>query len=576
MCGIAGILLKKPNKRITNQFLKISKDLSHRGPDSSEKFVDEEQAFVHTRLSIIDLEGGKQPIKNNHLVLVANGEIYNDNDIRAKFHNYNFKTKSDSESIMALYYNEGLEGLKKLRGMYAFALYDKQKKITILARDIFGIKPLYFYQFQSGFLFSSEIRAIRNLKFVNKGINKDKLLEYLELQYTTGKKTIFEDINRVRPGEILIIENGKIRTSILQQLPLRKKKTSKINHNLLERKLKESVSAHLRSDVPYCLFFSGGIDSMLIMYLMQNLDLNKKIEAYKVNIIEKEKPDNHLLQKISQEYRIQFNEINFTEEDFWKTIPFAAKHIDEPIADYAILPTFKLAEEASKNFKVAITGEGGDELFGGYGRYRSHKFFLKKKSFFKGAFRKFKNFKKNYWKFETNQNFVEGLELSATQKHQYFDYINWLPNDLLLKLDRCLMTYGMEGRTPLVDKKLFESFFCINEKHKINRGFGKFILRDFLDKKVKYYNSFKKKEGFTVPIYNWIPKKSKQLEEILPKSDILRTFFSKDEIIELCRSSRVSKKNVKALWHMIFITAWYNVSYKKDKIKGNFFETITS
>lgn len=576
MCGIAGILLKKPNKEIKNQFLKISKDLSHRGPDASEKFEDEKQAFIHTRLSIIDLEGGNQPIKNNHLVLVANGEIYNDHDIRAKFHNYNFKTKSDSESIMAIYSNEGLVGLKKLRGMYAFALYDKQKKITILSRDIFGIKPLYFHQFQSGFLFSSEIKAIRNLNFVKKKIDKDKLLEHLELQYSSGKKTIFKDIYRVRPGEILVIENGKIKKSILQHLPIEKKKTYKINHNLLEKKLKESVSVHLRSDVPYCLFFSGGIDSMLIMYLMQNLDLDKKIEAYKVNIIEKEKPDNHLLKKISQEYRIQFNEIDFTEEDFWKTIPFAAKHIDEPVADYAILPTFKLAEEASKNFKVAITGEGGDELFGGYGRYRSQNFFFKKKKFFKGTFRKFKNFNKNYWKFETNQNFVESLDLTAIQKHQYFDYINWLPNDLLVKLDRCLMTYGMEGRTPLVDKKLFESFFCINDKYKINRGFGKFLIRDFLDKKVKYYNSFKKKEGFTIPIYNWIPKKSKQLEEILPKSDILRYFFTKDEIIELCRSSRFNKKNVKALWHMIFITAWYYVVCKKEKIKGNFFEIIRS
>ena len=196
------------------------------------------------------------------------------------------------------------------------------------------------------------------------------------------------------------------------------------------------------------------------------------------------------------------------------------------------------------------------------------------KKYFKGAFKKFKDFSEYYWKFETNQLFVDNLDLTNIQKRQYFDYINWLPNDLLVKLDRCLMAYGMEGRTPLVDKKIFESFFFIKDKHKINNGYGKYLIRDFLNKKVSYYNGFEKKEGFSIPINNWIPKKAKILEEFLPKVGILNSFFTKDEIISLCRSVKYKKKYERCVWHLIFISAWYYVNFKNVKTDGNFFDII--
>jgi asparagine synthase (glutamine-hydrolysing) len=459
--------------------------------------------------------------------------------------------------------------------MYAFAIYDKKKNCTILGRDIFGIKPLYFSLIKDGIIFSSEITPLIKSKFVKKNISEEKLIEYFELQYTTGKKTIFEGIFRLRPGEILIIQNGKITNSKLQKLNLLKKKTHKIDNNFIEKKLEESVSVHLRSDVPYCLFFSGGIDSMLIMYFMSKLNLGSRVEAFKVNIENrKNNSNNTLLKKISHEYKIKFNEINFTEDDFWNTIPFAAKKIDDPIADYAILPTFKLASVASKKFKVAITGEGGDELFGGYGRYRHHNFL--KKNFFKGAFRKLGKFNNNYWKFETSQTFIENLSLTRVQKQQFFDYYNWLPNNLLVKLDRCLMSYGMEGRTPLIDKKLFENFFFIKDEYKINNSFGKFLIRNFIKSKVKYYDAFTKKEGFTIPIEKWLPKHSKFFLEFLPKIEILRIFFSQDEIKELCKSISHNKKAIRCVWHMIFISIWYYVTFNNVKANGNFFDIISS
>ena len=229
---------------------------------------------------------------------------------------------------------------------------------------------------------------------------------------------------------------------------------------------------------------------------------------------------------------------------------------------------------ASKKFKVAITGEGGDELFGGYGRYRRHNFLNKK--FFKGAFRKYGKFKNNYWRFETNENFIENLGLTKVQKYQFFDYYNWLPNNLLVKLDRCLMSYSMEGRTPLIDKKLFENFFFVKDEYKINNGFGKFLIRNFIKSRVKHYNAFSKKEGFTVPIEKWIPKHSKFFLEFLPKIEILRIFFNENEIKDLCKSVSHNKKAIRGVWHMIFISAWYCVTFKDVKTNGNFFDIISN
>ena len=408
--------------------------------------------LVHTRLSIVDIEGGSQPIKNDGLILVANGEIYNDLILRKKNKKYKYKTNSDSESILAVYKEYGVDGFKKLRGMFSFAIYDEKKNETILGRDPFGIKPLYFSSFDEGIIFSSEIQSIKKISLQRLNISASQLLEFFQIQYCSGKKTIFKEIQRVRPGEIIIIENGKIKKSQINSLPKKKELNNKVDENFIFENIKESVEVHLRSDVPYCLFYSGGIDSTLIMYFLNILNLNKKICAYNVNFSNKI-TSNDSIKQVANEFNIEFNQINFTEEDFWDLLPFAAKNIDEPVADYAILPTLKMAREASKNFKVALSGEGGDELFAGYGRYKSLK------NPYKGAFKKLKFLEQKNWDFDLRMSMRYNSEFSNLQKFQYFDYLNWLPNNLLVKLDRCLMAYGMEGRTPLIDKELLQSFF---------------------------------------------------------------------------------------------------------------------
>ena len=569
MCGIAGVSLKKRNLTFQKKFFKVLKFLKHRGPDGKGHYKKKNIELLHTRLSIVDLDGGAQPIINDKVVLIANGEIYNDLNLRKKIKKYKYQTNSDSESIIAVYKEDGIEGFKRLRGMYSFALFDEKKGVTFIGRDIFGIKPLYFSIFDEGIIYSSEMQSIKKLNIQNNDLSHFKLLEYFQLQYCSGKKTIYKNIQRVRPGEIIEIEDGKIIKSQIEKLPT-KKKNRKVNNEYIYEKIKEAVSVHLRSDVPYCLFYSGGIDSTLIMYFMKELNLNKEICAYNVNIENLSSEDKKISNEISKSFGIELNHISFSENDFWNILPFAAKHIDEPIADYAIIPTLKMASEASKNFKVALTGEGGDELFAGYGRYR------KMKSFYKGAFRKLNILDQRDWDFEIKFFENQVSQLSKLQKYQFFDYINWLPNNLLVKLDRCLMAYGMEGRTPLIDKEIFESFFYIEDSFKQKNGYGKFLIRQFLNKKIENYNSFSRKKGFTVPIKSWIPKKAKHLQQLLPKMEILRYFFNENDILSICKDVTNNDKLVRPLWHMIFISIWYAINIKKVKTNGDFFDIIST
>ena len=576
MCGIAGFSYIKPDKKISKRFFNSERYLSHRGPENTGFFKNPHLDLIHTRLSIVDIKGGNQPIQNKRYVLVANGEIYNDPEIRKKNRTYKFVTNSDSESILALYERNGIDGLKLLRGMYAFIIYDKKLDEVIIGRDEFGIKPLYFSLMKNGIAFCSETKPIVSLKKSIPNINVWKLFEYMQLQYSSGTETLYEGIQRVAPGQILVIKRGKIIKSFLSSFTQKKKSINDAELIAsLDKSLRESVSSHLRSDVPYCIFFSGGIDSMLLLHYVHQLK-KENVTAYSISFDE---DTSKSLEKITQTYNVDLVKVKFSEDDFWNWIFLAAEKIDEPVADYAILPTLKLASIASKKYKVALTGEGGDELFGGYGRYKkSQRVLFGKKDYLpKGAFndvlgsKKFQN-----WEYELKNlnSFFLKNKVTRLQSFQLFDYYNWLPNNLLVKLDRCLMTFSMEGRTPFIDKKLFNKLFYISDKEKIYNGVSKFYIRKFLNSNIQNYNFFEKKKGFTVPIYEWIPKKINFLRELLLKQDFLKEYFSKDELVKICNAIRINKKFVKPLWHIIFFTSWYLVNIKGIKKRGNFFDIL--
>ena len=571
MCGIAGLSLVTKNKSLVKRFLNIKKSLFHRGPDGSGFYKKKNISLIHTRLSIVDLKQGYQPIKNKNLILIANGEIYNDLQIRKKYSNYKFITNSDSESILAVYKTKGIDGFKDLRGMYAFAIYDEEKDEIIISRDEFGIKPLYFALFKHGLIFCSELNSLRNAMPFKSSLNNQKVVEQLQFQYCTGNKTIYKGLNRLRPGETLIIQNGKIKESRFRKLEV--KRNVSINESFFKRKIIETVKTHLRSDVPYCLFLSGGIDSMLLLYCIMELKL-KNITAFTMNVSTKQ---DHSFKQICLDNNIKLKELSFSENDFWDLIFLAAEKIDEPVADYAILPTLKLSKKASKEFKVVLTGEGGDELFGGYGRYKKVQRFLfkgrdLKETFNSGTF--FKKLQKKNNDFKNKTQYFDFKNTTKLQQKQLFDYKNWLPNDLLIKLDRCLMAFSLEGRTPFIDKNMFSNFFFVDDNLKIKSGFGKFYVRQFLKRNLKKYNSFSPKKGFTIPINEWIPKKIDLIKKNLLKLDFLFLFFTEKEIIFLCDEVKNDKKLSKSIWHIIFFSSWYLIHIEGIKERGNYFEVL--
>ena len=576
MCGFLGLLSKELGNTKVKKILNVENLLHHRGPDNTGTFKSKNLIFVHKRLSIVDIEGGTQPIINAGCVLVANGEIYNDLELRNLLKDFKYKTNSDCETIIAVYKKYGIKGFEKLRGMFSFAIYDKTKKELILSRDSFGIKPLYFFQDNNNFIFSSEIKPLIESKLIQKKLDKRKILELVQIQFNSGRNTIFKNIVRIRPGETLVIKDFKIIKSKIIKIE-NSKKSIVVSHNKLKDKLLESVYLHQRSDVPYGVFFSGGIDSTLILYLMSLIN-NKPIKAFNIFFKGKEKK-NEEIALLANRFGANLKSIEFSENDFWNILPKSISFMDDPVSDYAIIPTYKLASEAKNYVKVVLTGEGGDELFAGYGRYRDNLRKLFRKRFLsRGILDKFLAEKNKMTKWDFDLSFVKSkifdYDLTSLQKNQIFDYYEWLPNNILIKLDRCLMAHSIEGRTPLVDKDLFENFFFMTDKNKIKNNYGKYCLRSFLNNEIPFYKAFSKKEGFTVPILEWIPKKSKILSDLLPKSKILNELLKPSKIKSLCMNTKNNKKNSIIVWRLLFFSIWFLIHHENIKESGNSFDIL--
>ena len=580
MCGIMGLFSPSINNNKKKNLIKACKLLSHRGPDDEGIYTNKKIILLHKRLSIIDLKTGKQPIENEDFVLIANGEIYNDLDIRRQIPNFSYKTGSDCESILAVYSKYGLIGFNKLRGMYAFAIYDKKRKKIILGRDPFGIKPLYYFHKNKELIFSSEIKALIAAGNLEIKFKKKKIIELLQIQYNSGMNTLFSKIFRIRPGEIKVF-NSEINTekSIIFDKSKIFKNKKKISSHKLGKILEKSVELHQRSDVPFGLFFSGGIDSTIILYLMSKIS-KKKIISYSIlfdtpNQFEEKKK----LEKIAKECNSKINFVNFSEEDFWNILPKVLKYNDDPILDYAIVPTFRLAQAAKKDVKVILSGEGADEIFAGYGRHRKIKrVFFKKHNYPYGELDKFKTFQKRFsgWNFELNFSRFSNVNtnLSLLQKLQLFDCNEWLPNNLLIKLDRCLMAHGLEGRTPFIDIDVFKNFFGISDQFKIKNDLGKYVLRMFLKENLPFYDFSEKKTGFTVPIISWLPKKIEEISEYLPNNKLLKKIFKKEDIQKICLKCRTNRNLISVVWRLLCLSVWYEVHFDKGLAKLDTFNIL--
>jgi len=590
MCAIAGLVgissSKGPDAGVIEHFVDT---LAHRGPDGQGAYRNGSCVLVHTRLAIIDVEGGDQPFvacreNGDEVALIANGEIYNNPELRQHMAGTTFSSLSDCEPPLHLYLKHGLDYVDHLRGMYAIAIWDAAHERLVLSRDPFGIKMLYYTQTPLGFAFASEPRALiaPNLRDVR--LNADKRDELLQLQFTTGTDTAYGGIHRVAPGETIVVEKGSIverrhRAALPAGGPQPISRSGALLQ--LDRVLNDTVGVHQRSDVPYGMFLSGGIDSSVLLAMMSRLN-EQPVTAFTAGFCGTDVHDEREhARELARAENANHIEVEFGEKDFWSELPMIARHMDDPAADYAVLPTWKLAQKArSEGIKVVLSGEGGDELFGGYGRYRSAKRWLWPKEMYRkgildGLDVLHEKDPARAWRAGIAQAGIAARTTgrSRLQTAQAQDIATWLPSDLLTKMDRMLMAHGVEGRVPFLDPAMAEFAYLLPDRLKIHHGLGKAVLRHWLSTAMPAARPFSKKRGFTVPVGEWIAGQGARVGDLVARQDSIQAVCKPDAVRDLF-AVPIGRPG-KAAWTLLFYALWHKIHIQGVAADGDVFDVLS-
>ena len=587
MCGLAGLMTQGdlPADRTLDL---LDAALAHRGPDGTGRHAAGPTALTHTRLAIIDLKTGDQPLRDPAgRALVANGEIYNYVELRQDLGETRFATKSDCEPPLVLLGETGSGFAERLRGMYAIAACESDGSDLYLARDPFGIKPLYYCEDAHGLLFASEPEALFATGRVAPKMVAAKARELLQIQFTTGIDTVFEGVKRVLPGETLVARRGRIverrrRDALPSGAPTDIGEAAALA--ALDAALMDSVAVHQRSDVPYGMFLSGGIDSSAILACMRKLN-ERPVEAFTVGFPNTGATDERALaEKVARAAGANFHSVDFTEQDFWTLLPRVAEALDDPVADYAILPTYKLGAFVKQNgLKVVLSGEGGDELFGGYGRYRRAL-----RPWWLGG-RKMRAhgtmdgldilLDDTGWRDGTAASERAAVQPGSTrlQIAQAVDCTDWLPNDLLTKLDRCLMAHGVEGRTPMLDPRVADVAMRLPDALKIRDGQGKYLLRRWLAQHLPEAEPFSKKRGFTVPVADWIARRGREIGALVAAQDGIRALCKPERVAALFTSleNNPDGRRGQAAWTLLFYALWHRRHIEGRALDGDAFAALS-
>ncbi len=586
MCGIAGLIAAPDAPPPDPAAIEaLTRAIAHRGPDGSGHTLSGRVALVHNRLSIIDLVTGDQPIYAGSAAIVENGEVYNYRELRKLLHGVNFATSSDGEPPLHLWLREGADYARHLRGMYGIAIHERTSRTVTLTRDPFGIKPLYYAQTDAGIAFASEAQALLNAGVVPRGVRPGARDELLQIQFTTGAETIFPGIHRVLPGETLVCADGRIlerrRIEALPDGP-----PEEIGEDAalarLDRALEESVDLHQRSDVPYGMFLSGGIDSATILTLMARLN-DKPVLAFTAGFAHPGAADERAnAATVARALGARHETIEVTEAMVWRHLPEIVACLDDPTADYAIIPTWFLARRARQDVKVVLSGEGGDEIFAGYGRYRSamRPWWLGGK-----AMRARGNFDRVPVLRTLPTGWRDGLEAAEARAArpgrtrlmvaQETDIADWLPNDLLLKIDRGLLAHAVEGRTPFLDSGVAAAAFRLPDGLKVNKGMGKWLLRRWLEKHCPAARPFAPKQGFTVPIGQWIGNQGARLGRLVAQQPGIAEIAHPDKVEALFARAN-GRRHGFAAWILLFYALWHRAHVLGHPPSGDVFETLAT
>jgi asparagine synthase (glutamine-hydrolysing) len=566
----------------------MAERLAHRGPDGTGFFVQGAFGLAHTRLSIIDLEGGQQPIltDDGNAAVVANGEIYNHIELRNELEQQErvFSTHSDSECILHAYALDPRDFVSRLNGMFAFAVVDRERRRITLGRDRMGIKPLFYALLPDRLVFASEMKAILPLLPRSQEVNPRALSQYLHTRCNTGEETIFSDIRRVRPGELIEIDENLSVTRRRYWTPLGvtteirdQDEAEEAFDTLMEQVMKE----HVRSDVPYGLFLSGGNDSAIMLAMLsrvQEQPVRTISVGYKDAALRDELRE---AGQIAAEFGSRHTALRLDREALFHRIPHHIWAADDLMRDAASLATSALSEAAGRELKVVFSGEGGDETFGGYTRYRQPRLLFALRNLMSpgsGGFRT----RSAWWRRKSRSTFgpkLSGLKQafrepyreawretpvswSHLQRCQYTDMVTDLADGLLVKVDRMMMGFSVEGRVPFLDHRIVEFGLGLPDNLKIQPGQPKAFLRHWAERYLPRDHLYRKKRGFVVPMREWLSGQVlDDLEHKLLRNAAIREWFDVDRLPALFEVQRNNGRAARevfclaqfAIWHRLFI-----------------------
>jgi len=623
MCGFIGAIRKEPKQQTEEQqnLFKAMNDLIiHRGPDDEGYYEDDMISFGFRRLSIIDIENGHQPLSDEteRYWIIFNGEIYNYVELKQELleKGYTFQTDSDTEVLLTAYQEYGFDTAKKLRGMFAFLIWDKDEKVLYGARDPFGIKPLYYYETDNEIYFASEKKSI-SLLLEQEEIHHEALQHYLTFQYVPEPETLTKGIQKVLPGHSFVVKQGES-ISIHKYWQAHFNPSQQPEEELIQEiqdVLRDSVKAHMRSDVPVGSFLSGGIDSSFIAALAR--EINPNIKTFSVGFEREGYSEIDVAKETANALNIENIHYVISPKEYMEELPKIIWHMDDPLADPAAVPLYFVAREARNHVTVVLSGEGADELFGGYNIYRepySLRMFqsvpekmkqtlkwmaywmpegMKGKSFiirgctpleerYIGNAKMFEEAEKarlirhfdekKEYQAITKPIYNEATQYDDVTKMQFVDIHTWLRGDILLKADKMTMAHSLELRVPFLDKKVFEVASKIPSHYKIADQTTKSILRKAAKGIVPEHVLNRKKLGFPVPIRHWIKNEMYEwAKEIIRESEtdhLLNKVYIQKLLDEHCQnkldhSRKIWTVLIFMIWHQIFVEGKY--SFVQDK-----------
>jgi len=608
MCGFAGYIHNYGTFDKEEVIHKMADRIKHRGPDDAHYYIDDGIALGFRRLSIIDLEGGRQPILNEDgsLVLLFNGEIYNYQELREELikAGHVFTTKTDSETILHGYEEHGKKILDRLRGMFAFIIWNKNTKELFGARDIFGIKPFYYYKKGKEFMFGSEIKSFLSHPNFEKELDEDMIPLYLSYEYSPDERTIFKNVFKLPGAHCFTYKNGELKVERYYKIEYKIEDDKSLEYweDAITKEFTESVSMHQIADVEVGCFLSSGVDSS---YVVKEISKGtKKVKTFSVGYEEEKYSELPYAQDFSNVIGVPNIANKVSADEFFDAVPEIQYYMDEPLPNPSEIPLYFLAKNARRYVKVVLSGEGADELFGGYPMYLagghfdhySHKVprpvrkvlgtvakhcpnFKGKNFLVRGAMEPYQRFMRANYVFQSAERqkflkrpiaskvpeeyskryFDEVSNLDEPTQLQYVDMHTWMIYDILLKADRMSMANSLELRVPFLDKKMLELSTRIPSRYRAANETTKIALRGAAIKQLPERTANKKKLGFPVPLNDWL-REDKYYNKVKAafQSDIAEKFFVTSELMKLLDDHKSGKAlNMQKIWSFYTFILWY-------------------